>query len=909
MTILSEQLEVIFQEIKVRFSQHQQIQVTPIAGTPPEQYRITYHLQGLCKEDEGEVRECTDHVVILTLPFGFPHFPPNCKPESPVFHPDFDQAAICIGDFWENNQSLSELIIHIGRMLCGEIYSTNNAFNEKAAIWYQENKNRLPLDTIHQLSTSTPLLAPEEQKAAAPETPLTMDLVDDILFPSNEIEEIDEVVILEQGENSFPQIAAERPLHPHLSLEPSSETPQDPEPEPDVDRQMQRNLNEAHQKHQEGEALEHQGNPAKALKRYKEVKNLVPDFPEIDKDIDRAQYSLEMLGDWAVEDVSEKDTGNNKKKTASKHNEKPVAPTKKKSASVQQPEIKQGSSRWPIIVGCGCIGFLLILSFSYLFLSTQLEHAQSMSRECQQLQEAKQIPEAEQKCTDALELTSKILFIKQEEKKLVIEEIKQVQDSINRGKERALSREDSSLPEWQQSMKFADQHLADRKWQEALAGYTRTLQLASAIPTIDQSILDQIRRNIISAEFNIALQAGEQALARTEWDSAQKYFDKALDLARKNPQIPSTNISRIQSLTGQVEFNKLMASGDEYFSQENWTNALTAFEQAQKIEQKFSFSDAETLTSLQEIIVRTKVFNSLEQGKKAFADAQWDQAISLYEQAIQLLEENSELLRRDNPQQSQQKISRLMLHAAVIRDQQSVANHLKNKEFTQAISKLQAIIKTTSMSSFASEEEFQTIIKETELSIIQAQEDLLKSQHISYLTNNYQKLFTQNNPALNAENLSSPRVTFLKKIGHKMLYRIQCYEQGNSRPVLLQTSYIYDPATKQWRFFSNENSANEQNTINAGQKILSSAYQAQEDRLISEQILYLTDNFQTLFIQDNPSLLPESLSRPQAIFLKKIGGKMLFMLQCFDQGSGDSTLLKVSYLYDPAKNQLEPYNK
>ncbi|MBU4327621.1 MAG: hypothetical protein KKB91_07765, partial [Proteobacteria bacterium] len=527
---------------------------------------------------------------------------------------------------------------------------------------------------------------------------------------------------------------------------------------------------------------------------------------------------------------------------------------------------------------------------------------------CQELQEASKITEAEQKCTDALELTSKVIFIKQDEKKLLTEEIKQAQDSINQNKGPALSKEDS-IPEWQQAMKLADQQLADTNWQAALTGYTHALQLASAIPKIDQNLLDQIHRNITTSEFNIALQAGEQALARTEGDSAKKYFDKALDLARKNPQIPTANISRIQSLNGQVEFNKLMASGDEYFSKGDWANALTAFEQAHEIEQKFSFSDAETVASLQEIIVRSKVFNSLEQGKKAFTDAQWDQAISSYEKAIQLLEENSELLRRDNPLQSQQKISRLMLHAAIIRDQQSVANHLKNHEFSPAIDKLQTIIETTDMSSFASEEEFQTIIKETKLSIIQAQEDLLKSQHISYLTDNYQKLFTQNNPALNAENLSNPHVTFLKKIGRKMLYRIQCSEQGNSRPVLLQTSYLYDPATRQWRFFSNENSANEQNAITAGQKILSSAYQAQEDRLISEQILYLTDNFQALFIQDTPTLLPENLSKPQASFLKRIGGKMLFMLQCFEQESDDSTLLKVNYLYDPKKNQWEPYHK
>jgi hypothetical protein len=351
-----------------------------------------------------------------------------------------------------------------------------------------------------------------------------------------------------------------------------------------------------------------------------------------------------------------------------------------------------------------------------------------------------------------------------------------------------------------------------------------------------------------------------------------------------------------------------MASGNDCFSQGDWTNALTAFNQAQEIERKFTFSDEPTRASLQEFIVKSKVFNALEQGKKAFAEAQWDQAINQYETAVQLLEENSEILRRDNPLESQQKISRIMLHAAIIRDKQRVANHLKNKELSQAIDKMQAIIETIAMSSFVREEEFQTIIKETRLTINQTREDLLMAGHISYLTDNYQKLFTQNNPALNAERLSRPRITFLKKIGNKRLYKVQCFEEGHERPVLLQASYIHDPITNKWHFFNKDNAINEQETVSAGQKMLSSAYQAQEDRVISEQISYLTDNFQTLFIQTTPSLLPESLSRPQARFLRKIGEKMLFMLQCFDQEAGNSAPLKAGYLYDPASKQWEPYN-
>lgn len=899
MAILSEQLEAIFQEIKDNFAQHRQIQVTPIAGDPPEQYRITYHLQGLCREDRGEVRECTDHIITITLPFGFPHFPPNCKPESPVFHPDFDQAAICIGEFWENNNSLSELIIHIGRMICGESYSSNNAFNEEAAVWYKENQKKLPLDTIHPLPAPVDLLSFPEEQTAPSSAPLAMDIVDDAFFASSETAE--------------KSTLAEPMAEETLTVDRSSATPKE-YPKPDskhLDNETEHLLVKARQIHQEGEAFEHQGQPSKALARYRATKDLAPDFPEIDKDISRAQYSLEMLGDWAEDSSPEKEL-KAKKKSAAKVNEKASSLVQKKKPA-ERKEKKQGS-HWPLIViGSGCAALLLTVTVATLFYNIKLQQAQTLFAECGQLLDKEQFTDAEQKCSAALKLTDKIVLIKQQEKKLLTERIQQIQGSQQLKEGLALSREEKPkiLPEWQQAKDLADKQQAEEKWKEALASYTLALQLASEIPTVDRTLLEQLRNNRTTAQINIYLQAGEQNLAASEWEYARNHFDQAMELARQNAQTPAAVISRIKSLSGQAEFNTMMASAEGYFSQEDWQNALTSFEKAQELEQNFSFADSKTVASLQESIIRSKVFNSLHQGKKAFANAQWDQAIDQYETAIQLLEENSDLLRRDNPLQSQQKISKLMLHATVIRDQQSTANHLKNKEFSEAIDKLQAIIETISMSSFAREEEFQTILKETRSSMNQAQEDLLMAEHISYLTKNYQKLFTQNNPALIAENLSQPRVTFLKKMGNRLLYKIQCFEEGHSRPVLLQTSYLYDPATNKWRFFNKDNANNGQEFDTTGQNILTKAYKAKEDRLIEEQISYLTNNFQTLFVESNPALSRENLVKPQASFLRKIGKKMLFMLQCLDQGAANDkpVFLKSNYLYDPATKQWEPYDK
>lgn len=911
MTILSEQLEAIFLEIKAHLGQHRQIQVTPIAGSPPEQYRITYHLQGLCKEKGGEIQACTDHIITLTLPFGFPHFPPNCKPETPVFHPDFDQAAICISEFWEGSQSLTELIIHIGRMLCGEIYSTTNAFNEEAAIWYQENRKKLPLDTVDPASTQPiPLSSPAKQENTD-SSPLTVDIVDDILFPHNKRKGSGETAgqsLTDTGLNTgFTDIITDETADSHLTLEPSPAA-QGPISSPDLNSETQRQLNEARKKHQEGEAFEHQGQPARALERYQAVKALAPDFPEIDKDISRAQYSVEMLGGWETEDLGRGDTGNggNQKKPAPKPPKKKDTPAPTKPLPTRQ-ERGQSLRRPLLFLGVGAAGVLLILTSASFYFNAQLQKAHIMFEQCRQFVDSGRFTEADAKCNEALEQANQVHFINQVEKNFLVKEIIQLRDSDKFQEGLALSKgkDLNTLPKWQEALKIASKQLADAQWKEALTGYTHTLRLVSEIPGFDRVILDQIHNNMAIAEFNIALQAGEQALAAAEWESAKNHFTKAMDIARQNPQIPPDNITRIKSLIGQVELNALITSGEKYFAKGDWNNALAAFEQALEKERTFTSADPSQHGSLQESIVRTKIFNALEQGRKAFADAQWDQAISHYEVATQLLKENNEILHRDNPQQSQQKIARVMLHAAIIRDKQSAAGHLKNKEFNEGIKKLQAILETITKSSFAGEQEFQDIAKETRGSINQAREDLLIAEHIAYLTKNYQKLFTQNNPALNADNLVNPRVSFLKKIDNKSLYKIQCFEQGHGRPVLLQASYLYDPATSKWRFYSKEISESDQQADITGQKILNSAYQAQDNRIIAEQISYLKENFQVLFIKDNPDLLPENLSNPEAFFQKKVGEKFQFLLQCLYRESNSTRPLKLSYLYDPATNRWE----
>jgi ubiquitin-protein ligase len=65
---------------------------------------------------------------------------------TPVFHPNIDPQKICIGDHWSAGQSLGELIVRIGEMICYQSYNVKSPLNGEAAAWAQANLEQLPLD-------------------------------------------------------------------------------------------------------------------------------------------------------------------------------------------------------------------------------------------------------------------------------------------------------------------------------------------------------------------------------------------------------------------------------------------------------------------------------------------------------------------------------------------------------------------------------------------------------------------------------------------------------------------------------------------------------------------------------------------------------------------------------------------
>jgi ubiquitin-protein ligase len=118
--------------------------VAPMA--PRWRCRPSYSLAGLHIGPGGDILERREHVLEINLTMDHPRRAPHCRMLSPVFHPNFDDASVCIGDFWAASEGLDDLVVGIGRMIAYQEYNIKSPLNGLAARWAAENRNLFPID-------------------------------------------------------------------------------------------------------------------------------------------------------------------------------------------------------------------------------------------------------------------------------------------------------------------------------------------------------------------------------------------------------------------------------------------------------------------------------------------------------------------------------------------------------------------------------------------------------------------------------------------------------------------------------------------------------------------------------------------------------------------------------------------
>lgn len=156
------------EQLAKRFAGWPLIQITGTAGMPAEVYRFVYHIKGLYVSATGDIQERDQHHLEVNLSLGYPRRAPQCRMLTPVFHPNFDDASVCIGDFWAASEGLDDLVIRIGRMIAYQEYNTKSPLNGLAAKWAEQHVNLFPIEPR---DIAPPLDKPQLQTTPEPPVP------------------------------------------------------------------------------------------------------------------------------------------------------------------------------------------------------------------------------------------------------------------------------------------------------------------------------------------------------------------------------------------------------------------------------------------------------------------------------------------------------------------------------------------------------------------------------------------------------------------------------------------------------------------------------------------------------------------------------------------------------------------
>lgn len=123
------------------------IRLVGMAGNPPDKYRIEYRVRGIAKGENGQTFYRDEHLVEIQLTSEYPRQSPKCRILTPIFHPNFDPAVICVGDHWTAAERLADLVVRIGEMIAYQTYNIKSPLDGEAAMWADMNQPIFPIDS------------------------------------------------------------------------------------------------------------------------------------------------------------------------------------------------------------------------------------------------------------------------------------------------------------------------------------------------------------------------------------------------------------------------------------------------------------------------------------------------------------------------------------------------------------------------------------------------------------------------------------------------------------------------------------------------------------------------------------------------------------------------------------------
>lgn len=781
------QLSTDFEQVQQTLELYPSITIVKTSGEPPDQYEIEYRVRGYVTSPDGSVAVGEHHLIRIDLPFGYPHFAPTVKPLTPLFHPDIDPDAIRIADYWEKNPSLAELIIHIGEMITGSCYNTREPFNPEAGKWYASHRHELPLDSL-QIADIIDSEEPDDLLSEG-DSFAELGLMNE--EPEDEEITVEELIDLirfrfEQGELAG---AAEK----LAQLPAGTEFPGREEIEQALDEAMQR----AQALFNESNALEQQGKLQEALNLLDRLGEIVADYPGLDELRQRIQESLRLTR-----------TVDPQQQTEARATEKSATPPplpKGRTAGKGRSAIGRAGLRIAVFVLVVCLAG----GAGYLYYQdrSNLEEAKTSWQQVRTFAKAGEYTKAE-KIARELEKTLGTILVLRSDKAALEEKLTRLRSTrdfqeglrgrvLYQGKyiDGALA---TILLEYDRLVTEAQGLREKGEISAAMDALKKAQSLASS-----RSLKEQARnagQELLQLRLAMAIKEARANVAAGEWEHAAQRYQQALELAGELDSPPP--LESVRQELARVSFKLALNRARKNFGSKQWTKTLAALGRAQSLLQtEPAIASPEEQQEMELLALDARLYQMLGTARRAYEEGSWDLAIGEYEKVLNFLREKKQA--GAELDDSVARVERTLLMVRVAREQREAAQASEEGNLNQALAHYRKILETISQSPLAREPSLSAIASSVQERIAATREQLDIQKKTRWLEEHFREIFQEHYPSVRTSQLLSPKVTFLRREGNKMVFKLACVEKNQGRLFRLELDYQLDPATG-WSMYSGQ---------------------------------------------------------------------------------------------------------
>jgi ubiquitin-protein ligase len=780
-----DQLTRDFEEVNKLLTQYPQIHVAQTEGDPPAAYEVEYQLTGLIRQTDGSIGQGSRHLLRISLPFGYPHFPPTVKPLTSIFHPDVDPDAVRIASYWQQNPSLAELMVHMGEMICAKSYNLEEPFNQEAADWYSEHSSEFPLDEIQQGSTDFEV----DELSLEDDSDLGLSLeIDD------QQENIDEQLEEIQSHIDRNEVVIAGKLLTTLS----SSSPEAQR----LEKIVSSTLSKRDKLIQKLEELENEDRFTEAYAIFKKVREIAIDTPALSDIGERLQQSQAMLDTFSQPNPTadkQNSTAIKSKKGAKKKEKKPLEKKKEKE------KISRNKNRAPIVIPIKPIltGIVLLSAVGgcTLLYTNDMDKMTEANRNW--------IEVKYQSCTTPDQFRKKRI---QAEKLLV--NLKSIYvPGLGQKKLEAEIHEILTSPD------FKKGETGDEEYK----GSTLPASVIKKLEPVDKKI-NQAASAIQKEQFTEALSLYQEALSLAEiakpgaLEPHSKIANSELD---KRIKVIQEKIATLQTQAGQEErlrerrkaekryqetiafFQELKRKEidpsnpeDKDVTADQWGGCAERSYETQRLLSKYPAIDSpERQKELQSLVAYSRLYQKLEIARQAYEGGELENAISEYQGALRLLkEERSALDAIYND--AVLKVGQTVVMLSVSLELREAVK-AENNDLRSSLAHYKKTLRTIRTSQVARDDNLKKLERYIRSKIQEQSLEAAKSSNQEWWKENYEKIFKKEFPSSRNAPLSNPRIYFIKVKNGRLLYTIQCTEKKGIK-LTLELTYQYDLETGNW---------------------------------------------------------------------------------------------------------------